>query len=186
MYFRDNVPKMRIVFTSVIAGLVLVASSCTDRAASGEIGTYMMGEKAQVGSLIYTVVDSQWAISLGEPPAQRIPADRFLMVNISVVNSGKDPISVPTFTLTDASGKSYPELGSGEGVPNWMGVFRKVAPAEASQGIVLFDVPQKEFKLRVADDSDQRYAMIRIPLVLGEPGLNKPAEPPAAPRETKP
>jgi hypothetical protein len=178
---------MRTISTVIIAGLALFATSCTDKSISnGEIGTYIMGEKAQVGPLIYTVVDSQWAISLGDPSAPRIPGDRFFMVNVSVVNSGKESISVPAFTLVDASGKSYPELSNGEGVTNWMGVFRKVGPAETSQGIVLFDVPQREFKMRVADESDLRYAMIKIPLVLGDPAITKPLDAPAAPRVMKP
>jgi hypothetical protein len=177
---------MRAITAGFLAALILIGSSCRDRAISGEIGTYGMGERAQVGPLIYTVVDSQWAITLGDAATPRVPTNRFLMVNLTVVNSGKDPCSVPAFTLIDDTGKTYTELDNGEGVGNWMGVFRKVAPAESSQGMVLFDVPQKQFKLRVADDTDLKYAMITIPLSLGDPAMNKPVDAPPPPRSLKP
>lgn len=169
-------------FISLGAMVVLVfTSSCKDRALSGEIGTFNMGERAQAGALIYTVVDSQWAISLGDTAAPRIPANRFMMINLTVVNGGKDPVSVPAFTLIDDNGKTYQELDNGEGVPNWMGVIRSVQPAQSTQGMVLFDVPQKQFKLRVGDDTDARFGLVKIPLNLGDPAFTKPptTEPPA-------
>jgi hypothetical protein len=128
-----------------------------------------MGERAQIGSLIYTVLDTQWAVSLGEGPGARVPANRFFMVNMSVVNSGgREDATVPTLTLVDDAGKSYQELDNGEGVKDWMGFIRKVHPAESAQGLVLFDVPQRAFKLRVADEGDQHYGFITIPLSLGD------------------
>jgi Domain of unknown function (DUF4352) len=177
---------MRFRFPLLALALIVSGTSCKDKAPTAEIGTFGMGERAQVGPLIYTVVDSQWAISLGEGATPRIPANRYLMINLTVVNSGKDAVSVPAFTLVDDSGTVYTELDNGEGVPNWMGVLRKVAPAESSQGIVLFDVPQKQFRMRLADDTDTKYAMITIPLTLGDPVLTRPVEAPPQPRSLKP
>ncbi len=125
-----------------------------------------MGEKAQVGSLIYTVFDSRWEISLGEQPTPRIPVNRFLILELSVVNGGAQSASIPTFTLIDDDGTPYQELDKGEGVKNWLGFVRRVRPAESTQGTIVFDVPQKRFKLRVADEED-RFALINIPLSLG-------------------
>jgi Domain of unknown function (DUF4352) len=183
---RDNVPIMRFRFPLLAIALVASGTSCKDKAPTAEIGTFGMGERAQVGPLIYTVVDSQWAISLGEGVTARVPANRYLMINLTVVNSGKDPVSVPAFTLVDDGGTVYTELDNGEGVQNWMGVLRKVAPAESSQGVVLFDVPQKQFRMRLADDTDTKYALITIPLVLGDPVVTRPVDAPPQPRSLKP
>lgn len=126
-----------------------------------------MGEKAQVGPLVYTVFDTKWEISLGEQPTPRIPANRFYILNISAVNSSPNTASIPTLSLIDDDGKVYQELDNGEGVPNWLGFARRVQPADSAQGTIVFDVPQKRFKLRVGDEED-RFALINIPLTLGE------------------
>ncbi len=148
--------------------IVICASGCRDKATVGPVGTFSMGERAQVGPLIYTVFDTQSALTLGDPPAQRVPSNRFLLLKISVVNSGPESMSVPTFSLVDDEGKSYQEAANGEGVHDWLGFVRKIKPAESAQGTILFDVPQKRFKLRVADENDQKYAFVSIPLTLGE------------------
>ncbi len=126
-----------------------------------------MGERAQVGSLIYTVFDTQWAISLGEQPNQRIPKNRFFIVNFSVVNSGNQSASVPTLSLVDDAGVIYQEVENVEGAPNWLGPIRTVRPADSVQGTVVFDVPTERFKLRISDEED-RFAYVAIPLSLGE------------------
>lgn len=167
---RDNVRIMRVLNVIFVTLLGLSAAACRDDAKTpGVVGTFNMGERAQVGPLIYTVFDTQWAISLGEGAGQRIPGNRFLMINLSVVNSGssRESSSVPTFTLIDDAGQTYQELDNGEGIHDWLGFVRRVRPAESVQGIVAFDVPQKRFKLRVADESE-RYAYINIPLTLGD------------------
>jgi len=117
------------------------------------------------------VSDSKWALGLGESVAPRIPANRFLILNVTAVNSGPQPVNIPTFSLVDDNGQIYQELGNGEGVPNWMGVVRRVRPADSIQGAILFDVPQRQFKLRVADEEDH-FAFVNIPLTLSEPPLD--------------
>jgi hypothetical protein len=166
---RDNVRIMRVLNVIFVTILVFSLAACRDSAkTTGFVGTFNMGERAQVGPLIYTIFDTQWAISLGEGTSQRIPGNRFLMINLSVVNSGGSAnSSVPTFTLIEDSGQTYQELDNGEGIRDWMGFVRRVRPAESLQGIVAFDVPQKRFKLRVADENE-RYAYINIPLTLGD------------------
>jgi hypothetical protein len=153
-----------------VAGICLSTTACRDSAATKQmsLGTFNMGERAQVGTIIYTVFDTKWELSLGEQPTPRIPTNRFLIINLSAVNGGPAAVSIPTFTLIDDDGQAYQELDNGEGVANWLGFVRRVRPAESAQGTVVFDVPQKRFKLRVADEEDH-FAFINIPLSLGEP-----------------
>lgn len=164
-----------------ILAIALCAGACRDKPAPEVASVFQMGERAQAGPLIYTVVDTHTAVSLGSAANPRIPLNRFLLVRLSVVNSGGAASSIPTLTLVDDQGQSYQEAASGEGVPDWMGFVRKVSPAESTQGVILFDVPQKRFRLRVSDESDAKFAFVAIPLTLGEaptvvPSGSAPAE----------
>jgi hypothetical protein len=133
-----------------------------------------MGEHAQVGPIVYTVFDTRWELTLGEQPTARVPTNRFFIINLSAVNTAGTPVSIPTFTLVDDNGQAYQELDNGEGVPNWLGFVRRVRPAESAQGTIVFDVPQKRFKLRVADEEDH-FAYVNIPLSLSESLPDTPA-----------
>jgi hypothetical protein len=150
-----------------LAGAVLL--SCLAVAACGpptppEDRIHRMGERVTAGSLVYNVFEDQWKPQLGEGPDARIPKDRFFLVRLSVVNGGSADLMVPSLTLVDDSGQTYAELPNGDGVPNWAGYLRKIKPADTLQGIVLFDVPPKHYRLRVADETSQITREIDIPL----------------------
>ncbi|MDQ6701460.1 MAG: hypothetical protein M3Z36_14870, partial [Acidobacteriota bacterium] len=72
---------------------------------------------------------------------------------------------------------TYSELTSGEGIPNWMGVVRNVKPAESETGNIAFDVAPAHYRLRVSDETEDRYAYIDIPLTFEVP---TPTIPPRA------
>jgi hypothetical protein len=172
---------------SLCIGL-FISVSCQDRSKSGNMGTFNVGEHVQAGPLIYTVVDTQWYVSLGEDDSQRVPVNRFLTVNLTVVNGGgKEELPVPSVSLIDDSGQVYPELENGAGVAGWMGSVRKVRPADTATGNLLFDVPQRHFKLKVADENEQHYAFVDIPLNFGVPPVKVEDVPaPAQPRLATP
>jgi hypothetical protein len=160
-----------LVFSTVL-GLSLICfatTACRDNAMPKQapIGTFSMGERAQVGPLIYTVFESKWELSFGEQPTPRIPTNRFYIINVSAVNTSSTPVSIPTFTLVDDDDKSYQELENGQGVPNWLGFIRRVQPADSTQGPIVFDVPQKRYRLRIADEAED-FAYVTIPLSLGD------------------
>ena len=129
------------------------------------------GERAEVGSLVYSVLESRWATQLGEGSGSRAPRDRFLLLRLSVTNGSSHEVSVPLTSLEAAGGNSFGELTEVEGVPEWLGVLRKLQPVETAFGWVVFDVPQGDYKLRVADDAliaeEARTALIEVPLRLG-------------------
>jgi hypothetical protein len=165
--------RVSVVTFNTILGLLvlgLCTTSCRDSEAMPKqtpVATFSMGEKAQVGPLIYTVIDTKWEVSLGEPPTPRIPARRFYILTVSTVNTASTPASIPSFTMVDDDGNSYQELGNGEGVQDWLGVARRVQPADSLKGTIVFDVPQKHLKLRVADEED-KFAFVDIPFSLGQ------------------
>ena len=153
----------------------LAATIACAPAVSREDKLYRMGERVTVGALVYNVFDDQWKAQLGEGTAARVPKDRFFLVRLNVVNGGSSDVMVPTVTLVDDSGQTFPELSNGDGVPSWTGYLRRVKPAESLQGNVVFDAPPKHYRLRVADESGAKTREIDIPLTFTSDAPDMPA-----------
>jgi hypothetical protein len=147
----------------LIIAPLLVLAACSGTVKK-EGGLYGAGEKATVGPLVYNVVDSQITPSLGDDPANlRTPQNRFVIVEVSVSNSSNQDVSIPAMTLVDDSGQTFPELADGRGVNKWLGVIRKVAPAETEEGNVLFDAPARHYRLRLTGEGEPEIS-IDLPL----------------------
>lgn len=128
---------------------------------------YPMGEKMTLGPLSYTVIDSAWHGQLGDSLKLRPAQQRFLTLSLSVTNGGGSDISIPLLSLEDASGQTYLESDNGEGVTDWLGLFRNISPAQTQKGQILFDVPLASYRLRVTDGGGpgaEKYGWITIPL----------------------
>ncbi len=128
-----------------------------------------MGEKVKVGSLTYNVLEAVWKQELSAFPTNRVPERNFLLVRVTVTNSGGTDRSIPGLVLSNSKGDTYPESTDGSGVDRWLGVIRRLSPAGTEEGWLLFDVPTNSYKLRVADSDDdgtERTALINLPLKL--------------------
>jgi len=123
-----------------------------------------MGDRVELGRLVYTVFETRWVSQLGEGPTARVPQHRFFLVRMNVGNTAAAQAIVPNMTIEDDQGNSYPEVRDGEGVPQWIGFLRPVTTLDAASGNVLFDVPPAHYKLRVTDEDSQRAALVDIPL----------------------
>jgi hypothetical protein len=159
-----------IVWCSACASLLLPGCARNNAA---EERTYPMGEKAQAGKLIYTVLEAEWKSQLGELPSVRVPKHRYLILRITVTNSGSDAGEMPLLSLVDGRGQTYQEEASGDGVPEWLGLLRKIQPAGTEEGRIVFDVPMSAYKLRITDGAqtgEEKTALVSIPLQLDEPG----------------
>lgn len=144
--------------------MAVILSGCSSESGSYPVREYRMGDRIELGRLIYNVFEAHWVTHLGEQPSTRVPNSRFLLLRVSVVNSGGAPISVPPLQLVDDAGATHSEVSDGEQVPNWIGILREVKPADSLQGNVLFDVNPAHYKLRVTDESEERAGLINIPL----------------------
>jgi hypothetical protein len=159
----------KCVFSVTCALSVLLAwgmAGCSEeRAAAPPI--YNMGDRVQAGPLVYAVVEATWHDRIGEGATARMPQNRFLVLRLTVTNSGAESETVPTTQLEDGSGRSYAEVTDGQGVTDWLGVIRRVGPAQTEDGRLLFDVPRAPYQLRVTHDSPDpdtaQYALIQIP-----------------------
>ena len=150
---------------SPLACLLLAACSPSGPAQS----EYSMGERVPVGQLTYSVVDTSWKGQLGDGYQVRTPNQRFLLVTVSVTNGGGSQISMPLLQLEGANGQMYKEVNNGEGVDNYIGLLRNIAPAQTLQGRLLFDVPLSSYRLRVVDGVDpafEKAAWVKLPLNL--------------------
>jgi hypothetical protein len=128
---------------------------------------YPMGERMTLGPLSYTVIDSTWHAQLGDALKLRPAQQRFLILSLAITNGGGSDVSIPLLSLEGASGQTYLESDNGEGVTDWLGLFRNISPAQTQKGQILFDVPQTSYRLRVTDGGGpgaEKYGWITIPL----------------------
>lgn len=149
---------------AVIAALFL--NACGNKPPE-PVHNYPMGDRVEVGHIIYTAFETQWLTQIPQDPTPRIPQNRFFLIRISAVNSGGGDLIVPNMTIQDDNGKTYEELSNGEGVPQWIGYLRQVKPADSVQGYIVFDAPPAHYKMRVTDETDEKAALIDIPLSFG-------------------
>ncbi|MBZ5625099.1 MAG: DUF4352 domain-containing protein [Acidobacteriia bacterium] len=156
--------RVPLFFAAVIAALLGIA--CGDKPAY-PVRTYPMGDRVELGHIIYTAFETQWLTQIPQEPTPRVPQHRFFLVRLSAVNSSGGDLVVPNLTIQDDHGKSYQELSNGDGVPQWIGFLRQVKPADSLQGYIVFDAPPAHYKLRVTDEDDERVALIDIPLNFG-------------------
>jgi hypothetical protein len=153
-----------LLLTAAAAAASLLSSCGASEEKASPVRTYSMGERAAVGHIVYVVFETQWLTHIGAGADARIPQNRFFLVRLSAVNSLGSDIIVPNFRIEDDSGNTYPELSSGEGVPQYIGYLRSVKPAESVQGNALFDAPPRHYKMKIADETGEKVAYIDIPL----------------------
>jgi hypothetical protein len=168
---------MRLLACLAVAVTLLLTGSCSS-AEKFPVRTYQMGEKINIGPLTYTVFETQWLTHLGADVNQRLPKHRFFLIRISVMNSGGSELTAPNLSIVDDNNNAYEELADGEGVPQWIGYLRMLKPADSAQGNVIFDAPPRRYKLKVADETGERTALIDIPLSFNAevPQVTNPAD----------
>lgn len=152
---------MRALFASTFMSVVLL-TGCSSSARQTKI--YAAGEKATVDKLTYSVVDTEFQTHLGDESSPRNPQNRFVVVQLAVSNAGNTDTPIPGLVLVDDGGKTYPELADGTGVPQWLGVIRKVGPGQTERGTVVFDAPAGHYKLKLSDETDSSDVYADIPL----------------------
>ena len=134
---------------------------------------YQAGEKATYEKLTYAVIDTQIYPRLGDDPNNpRVPTNRFYAVQLAVSSGNNADVSIPAMTLVGDDGKTYTELADGSGLAHWLGVVRRVAPAQTERGVVLFDAPAAHYKLKLTEELDPEDVFIDLPLNFVHEQLN--------------
>jgi hypothetical protein len=142
-----------------------------------------MGERVQVGPLFYNVLETKWRAQIGDGAVERVPERRFLLIRVTVINSGTQEITLPNLTVVDQAGKAFDETMDGRAIPQWLGMIRRLKPADMLDGTILFDVEPKSYKLRLDDGSGVLSSMVDLPLQFdaGETAIPSPTAPVASP-----
>ena len=150
-----------VLFCAVFAG------ACQKKKDASFIGTFRMGERVQVGPLVYQILEADWKSELGS--GGRSPRDRYLFVKVSITNNGSTAVAVPGFTV-EGAGKSFAEVTEQmDTVDNWFGLLRNIRPSQTEQGWIVFDAPMAAYKLVATDGGDvdsEKYAHVDIPVHL--------------------
>jgi hypothetical protein len=166
---------------SAATALCVFLSGCSSTRSGTKV--YQMGQRAELGSIVYTLLEAQWKTQLGEAPGARIPRNRFLLLRVSVTNGSPQRAAIPLMTLIAPGGEVYNELTEGEGVSDWLGMLRHLEPVESMVGWVLFDAPRGNYRLRVSDDAFEpeavKAALIEVPLRFEAPSDYLPESKPS-------
>jgi hypothetical protein len=163
-YRRLTCASCRLVLVAFLCAL----AACSRGKDASHIGTFQMGERVQAGPLIYNVLEAEWKPQLES--SGRAPKERFLFIKVSMTNSSGSSVSAPAFTLESSTGKTYEEVTEGlDGVTDWLGMLRTIAPAQTEQGWAIFDAPMAAYKLVLSDAGEignEKYARVDIPVHL--------------------
>ena len=162
--------------TLALAVLALGALLTGCRQQTGIAKPWQMGEKVQVGTFIYTVLEADWKTELRGELGPIFPKNRFLVLRLSVTNAGGEDRSLAYLHLKDEKGGDFAEFTELEGVNGWLGVLRKLPPAANEQGIIVFDVRLASYKLVVTDNADpgeEKTTLVDIPLVMKPESTNE-------------
>jgi len=163
---RDVSRKLISVVT--LAALLLSLTACATNKGPSRID-YQMGERVPLDPFVYNVIESTWRSQLGSSFSLRLPSQRFLIVNVSITNSGGKEVAIPTFQLEKPNGDLVPEEMKGEGVDQWLGLIRTIGPAQTLQGRIVFDTALASYKLRMTDGGEpgaEKIGYVEIPLRL--------------------
>jgi hypothetical protein len=158
--------RLALASAALCTALLLSGCSCGGKDPAF-IGTFRMGERVQVGPLIYTVLDSEWKTALD---SGRVPQHRFLVIRLSMTNTGAEQASVPGLEIIAENGAKHQEVTENvEGVRDWLGLMRMVAPGATEQGTILFDAPMAAYKLVLPEGGEiatERHAHVEVPVQL--------------------
>lgn len=158
---------MRLLPAAVLLVVcALTLGACRKGRDASFIGTFRMGEKVQIGSMVYQVLESEWRNELGS--GGRSPRQRYLFLRLSATNGGSGTEGLSTLTL-EGNGQTYSEVTEDmDKVDNWFGLLRNVGATQTEQGWIVFDVPIAAYKLVITQGElgDEKYAHVDIPVQL--------------------
>lgn len=159
--------------TATATATTLLETACSRDAAEVEtktkqaVKTFKMGERAPIGKLTYSVLESTYSAQLSAGGKPRMAEKRFLVIRMAITNGSGNEAEIPLFRLIDDKGVETPEIQEADFLPGWFGLIRKVGPTMTEEGRILFDVSPRPYKLEVTDGGQtgkEQLAYIEIPM----------------------
>jgi len=105
---------MRIAFSSWLPISVALTSQTACVKPAPPVNVFRLGDRVQVGPLVYNVFEADWRAQLGQGGQVRLPARRFLIIHLSVTNGSSEALSMPDLRLVDDTGHVYTESMDGQ------------------------------------------------------------------------
>lgn len=163
----SKVSFQKLAHTVTLLVLVgLTGFGCGQNARSSS--AFKMGERIEVGGLVYTVLEADWRNQLGEGAEAQLPKHRFLLIKVAVTNGAGQQRDIPLLHIEDARKNSYMELSEVKDLSGWLGMIRLLPPGGIEDGWMVFDAPPGNYQLRLVsregEDEVSRY--VEIPLTL--------------------
>jgi hypothetical protein len=157
-----------LIAGSVALAILLLISTAACKPSEPPQSEAKMGDPAVAGPLTFTVLETKWQSQLEGFPTPRMPERNFLLIRVSVTNSGGADTNIPFLQLQNSSNDMFNELENGSGVDGWLGMLRTIRPAQTEEGWILFDVPTNSYRLRVTDGNveNERVTYVSIPLTM--------------------
>lgn len=152
MMSQIAIPLQTIGRLTVATVALLCLSACPDPKAAAESRVYQMGERVDVGGVVYTVLESEWRAAIGEGAEAMIPQNRFLILRVTITNGAGQAANVPFLRLEGGKEETM-EVDNAKALAGWMGLVRIIPPAQTEEGKLVFDVPPGSYKLRVSNGS---------------------------------
>jgi RNA polymerase subunit RPABC4/transcription elongation factor Spt4 len=123
--------------------------SATEQNSKPEPKVYAEGESVRIGSFVYSVNDSMWRSAIGGQYNRQDANASFLVVEVSVTNSGNEGAMIPSLELTDNKKNDYESSSKSWVLDRSIGALDRLNPGVTKTGLVVFDVPMKEgYKLK--------------------------------------
>lgn len=176
-------PAFRQVIGAAAPLLILIAAACGP---GKKDAVHPMGTPVAVGDFSYTVYQTEWRDELQTNAGPRKPQHRFLLVTASITNNGPEDLTAPMLAVVDKDGRETLELDKGDGVPQWLGLLRRVGSTQTETGVMLFDVPPGDYRLRVSSGGDvehERTALVNLPYRVEAPESRPALEPQMPPAQ---
>lgn len=167
----------------VLVLLLISTTACVRREAHA---VHPMGTPVAVGDLSYTVYQTEWRDHLDADMGPRKPQHRFLLVTVSITNNGPEDVTAPLLALVGSDGKEVLELDKGDGLPQWMGLLRRIRSTQTETGVLLFDVPPGDYRLRLSSGGDvekELVAFVNLPYRVEAPDARQTVEPQMPPSQ---
>jgi len=112
---------------------------------------YAIGQEFSVGYWTYRCNGANWQpfIGSGFGSLER-PDAAFLVLDLTVRNDDRTSSTLPPLKLIDPQGREFDESSKGIFLEGSFGALKQLNPGVSSRGLVVFDVPNGEYMLKVS------------------------------------
>jgi TonB family protein len=106
----------------------------------------------RVGHFTYAVKRARWSKTLSTNEfLNRAPNASFLIIDLEVRNTDREPRTIPGMKLIDENGSEYSPDSGAWMLPDSLGLITELNPEVTKKGAVIFDVPRSHrYRLQVS------------------------------------